>query len=125
MITPANERTPKPHVLEERLGAWASGSTGTEAAVELLIETNFWLNRTEFVEAALVIDGDEVSIDWVRASEVAAEVQCSRGERFLLQLACSLADPDQSVAMSEICALDGRNLNRVNEALRTARFGWG
>lgn len=110
--------------LEERLGAWASGSTGTEAAVELLIETDFWLTRAEFVDRALAVDGDHASIDWVEAGAVAKEVQCSRGERFVLQLACSLADPDQSVAMAEISTLDGRNLKRVTEALRTARFGW-
>ena len=111
--------------LEERLGAWASGSTGTEAAVEMLIETDFWLNRAEFVERALLVDAERTSIDWVGASAVAGQVQCSRGERFILQLACSLADPQQSVAMSEISTLDGRNLKRVTEALRTARFGWG
>ena len=110
--------------LEAQLGAWASGSTGTEAAVELLIETDFWLTRAEFVDRALVVEGEHTSIDWVEAGAVAESVQCSRGERFVLELACSLADPDQSVAMSEISTLDGRNLKRVTEALRTARFGW-
>ncbi len=111
--------------LEERLGAWASGSTGTEAAVELLIETGFWLTRAEFVERALTTESDHTSIDWNAASAVANEVQCSRGERFLLLLACSLADPSHEVAMADIAALDGRNLKRVAEALHTAKFGWG
>ncbi len=108
----------------EKLAEWASGSTGTEAAVELLIETDFWLTRHEFVERALADDDGGASIDWVAARDVALDVQCSRGERFVLLLACSLADPDQTVAMSDIAALDGRNLKRVTEALHTARFGW-
>jgi len=108
----------------EGLAEWASGSTGTEAAVELLIETEFWLTRAEFVERALVEAGSGLSIDWAKARAVADDVQCSRGERFILQLACSLADDEQTVAMSGIAALDGRNLKRVTEALRTAKFGW-
>lgn len=114
--------TPAP--LEALLGEWASGSTGTEAAVELLIETDFWLRRREFVERALTVNSERASIDWEAAAVVAEEVQCSRGERFLLLLACSLANPEQRVAMSDISALDGRNLKRVAEALRTAKFGW-
>lgn len=110
--------------LEERLGFWASGSSGTEAAVELLVESEYWLTRSEFVEGALMEDLDTTSIDWERARSVANEVQCSRGERFLLLLACSLADSNQTVAMSDIAALDGRNLKLVTEALRTAKFGW-
>ncbi len=110
--------------VEEQLGEWASGSAGTEAAVELLIETNFWLTRSEFVERALVVGAEKATIDWAAASEVANEVQCSRGERFILLLACSLADSNREVAMSDIYALDGRNLKRVKEALHTAKFGW-
>ncbi len=110
--------------LEEQLAAWASGATGTEAAVELLIEAEYWLERHEFVERALTRSADVASIDWMAAGAVALDVQCSRGERFLLLLACSLADPEQMVAMSDIAALDGRNLTRVTEALRTAKFGW-
>ena len=110
--------------LERQLGEWASGSTGTEAAVELLIETDYWLTREEFIDRALHRTGEHASIDWKLARDIALEVQCSRGERFLLLLACSLGDPDQEVAMSDIAALDGRNLKRVTEALRTAKFGW-
>ena len=110
--------------LEEQLGAWASGSSGTEAAVELLIETNFWLTRSEFLERARVIESEKTTIDWAAAGAVANEVQCSRGERFLLLLACSLADPRQTVAMSDISALDARNLKHVTEAIHTAKFGW-
>ena len=110
--------------MEERLGAWASGSTGTEAAVELLIETGYWLTRAEFVGRAITSAADNAAIDWNAAAAVAAEVQCSRGERFLLQLACSLADPSHQVAMAELSTLDGRNLRRVQDAIRTAKFGW-
>lgn len=110
--------------LEEQLGRWASGSTGTEAAVELLIETDFWLDRAEFREHALHSEDGRSSIDWDAAAALVETVQCSRGERFILELACSLANPDHAVAMSEISALDGRNLKRVSEALHTARFGW-
>lgn len=110
--------------VEEQLGHWASGSAGTEAAVELLVETDFWLTRSEFVERALVVRAGQTSIDWAEASHVANEVQCSRGERFILLLACSLGDPKSEVAMSDISALDGRNLKRVKDALHTAKFGW-
>jgi hypothetical protein len=110
--------------LEEQLGRWASGSRGVEAAVELLIETGFWLSRAEFIERALRAADGGVAIDWDAASVVATDVQCSRGERFLLQLACSFADPQKAVAMSEVSTLDGRNLKRVIEATETAKFGW-
>ncbi len=110
--------------LERQLGAWASGSTGTEAAVELLIETGYWLRRAEFVDQAITTGESQASIDWVTASTLASQLQCSRGERFVLLLACSLADPEQTVAMSDIAALDGRNVAHVLEALRTAKFGW-
>lgn len=92
--------------------------------MELLIETGYWLGRTEFLDRALTTTGELASIDWSAAAEVANDVQCSRGERYLLLLACSLADPAQTVAMSEISALDGRNLRRVLDALQTAKFGW-
>ena len=110
--------------LERQLGAWASGSTGTEAAVELLIETGYWLTRAEFLERTITDADDHAAIDWTAAAAVAHDVQCSRGERFLLLLACSLADPEQTVAMSGISTLDGRNLRRVQEAIGTAKFGW-
>jgi hypothetical protein len=110
--------------LAERLAEWASGSAGTEAAVELLIETDYWLRRVEFVEQAVIMSGDQVSVDWDVASALAQSLVCSRGERFLLGLACSLADPAKTVAMAEIGSIDGRNLSRVQEVLRTARFGW-
>lgn len=110
--------------LSEQLADWASGSAGTEAAVELLIETDYWLQRVEFRDKALTVVGDEAQIDWQAAAELAEHLVCSRGERFILQLACSLADPSQTVAMAEIGSVDGRNLVRVQEALRTAKFGW-
>ncbi len=110
--------------VEQQLGVWASGSAGTEAAVELLIETDFWLTRSEFVAEALVTTASGTSIDWSVASELADQVQCSRGERFILLLACSLADTSRTVAMSDVSSLDGRNLKRVKEALHTAKFGW-
>ena len=108
----------------ERLAEWASGSTCTEAAVELLIETEYWLSRREFVDNALVETDSSLTIDWVRARSVADDIQCSRGERFVLKLACSLADAEQTVAMADLAALDGRNLKRVTDALHTAKFGW-
>ena len=108
----------------EQLGEWASGSAGTEAAVELLIETDFWLSRSEFVDRALTTTDGGRAIDWAQAADVADQVQCSRGERFILLLACSLADSSRVVAMSDISAVDGRNLKRVKEALHTAKFGW-
>lgn len=108
----------------ERLAEWASGSSGTEAAVELLIETDYWFGRAEFVEGALKLTSNSAEIDWDLAAELALNLVCSRGERFLLQLACSLADPSKTVAMAEIASIDGRNLARVQAALRTAKFGW-
>jgi len=55
---------------------------------------------------------------------LAENLVCSRGERFVLRLACSLADASKTVSMAEIGSIDGRNLARVQEALRTAKFGW-
>jgi hypothetical protein len=92
--------------------------------VELLIETDYWLGRAEFLEAAVTVSGDQASIDWDVAGELADNLVCSRGERFLLRLACSLADPSKSVSMAEVGSIDGRNLARVQEVLRTAKFGW-
>ncbi|MFW2382866.1 MAG: hypothetical protein ACN4GZ_14005 [Acidimicrobiales bacterium] len=110
--------------LVEPLAHWASGSSGTEAAVELLIETGYWLLRAEFVAQAVTRSGDGAQINWDVASELAESLVCSRGERFVLRLACSLADASKTVAMAEIGSIDGRNLARVQEALRTAKFGW-
>lgn len=110
--------------LEVKLGQWASGSNGTEAAVELLIETDYWLTRSEFTSRAVSIDPMSASIDWEIACDLANELQCSRGERFILLLACSLADEKRTVAMSDIATLDGKNLKRVTEVLHTAKFGW-
>ncbi len=110
--------------LTEQLAEWASGSAGTEAAVELLIETDYWLRRAEFRDSALTIVGDEARIDWQVARELAESLVCSRGERFLLKLACSLADSSCTVAMAELGAIDARNLARVQAVLRTAKFGW-
>ena len=92
--------------------------------MELLIETGYWLERAEFVERAIIGSGEGARIDWNVAGDLAGTLMCSRGERFLLQLACSLADPSHTVAMSEIGSIDGRNLARVREALETAKFGW-
>ena len=110
--------------LVEPLAEWASGSPGTEAAVELLIETEYWLERSEFVDRAVTQDEGGAAIDWEVAARLGHELVCSRGERFLLLLACALADPSLKISMGEIGAIDGRNLARVQAALRTARFGW-
>lgn len=110
--------------LVEQLAEWASGSPGTEAAVELLIETDYWLERSEFVDRAITRGEGGAAIDWDVAFHLGQELVCSRGERFLLLLACALADPSRMISMGEIGAIDGRNLTRVQAALRTARFGW-
>ena len=110
--------------LRERLGWWASGAAGTEAAIELLIETDYWLDRREFLDEAVVRSGDDAAIDWSIAARLADELVCSRGERFVLRLACSLANPEFRVAMADVSSLDGRNLRVVQDVLRTAKFGW-
>ncbi|NNE96728.1 MAG: hypothetical protein HKN24_11945 [Acidimicrobiales bacterium] len=111
--------------LQESLARWASGGHGAEAAVELLIESRYWLERREFLDRALFEAEEGTGVSWFVAHELAETLVCSRGERFLLRLACSLAEPGLTVPMSEIGSIDGRNLARVQEALRTARFGWG
>ncbi len=111
--------------LVDALAAWASGSSGAEAAVELLVETDIWLCRPDFMDVAVIEDDrGRPGIDWLAAHDFSARARCSRGERLVLRLCCAMADPEILVSLGDLGGLDLTNLRMVQQALHTARFGW-
>ena len=105
--------------LARRLRAWAGDSNGTLAGVELLIDQERWLQRPDFIAAA-VTDG---RIDWRRAFLFSTEAPGSAGELALLQFACSLAEAGITVPLSLVGRLDRHYLDLFHQALHTAKFG--
>ncbi len=82
------------HPLAEPLRAWARGYYCDEAAVELLIAQDVFLNRASFTGRFIDhADGASMaSIDWdeVISALDAGELACSGGERRLLRIQASL-----------------------------------
>ncbi len=112
----------------EDLGAVLRNSTvggfGFQAAVELLIDHDFWLHRADFVEAAVIVRTDEqATINWVEAWSFCDRTEGSAAELCVLRMACSLADPSFKVGLGEVGCLDHRNLNLLRDALYILMFG--
>lgn len=82
------------HPLAAPLRAWARGYYCDEAAIELLVAQNVFLNRTPFVDRFINHADDAMaSIDWhdVITALDAGELPCSGGEQRLLRIQASLA----------------------------------
>lgn len=100
------------------------GGFGFQAAVELLVDHNYWLNRADFVEVAVAVDTDEqATIDWAEAWRFCDQTEASDAELCILRMACSFADPNFKVGLGEVGCLDQRNLNLLRDALYIVMFG--
>lgn len=113
-----------PQDLGATLRASAVGGFGFVAAVELLVDHDFWLRRSDFVETAVTVQADDLArIDWTEAWAFCDRAQASAAELCVLRMACSLADPSFKVGLGEVGCLGHRDLHRVQDALYTAMFG--
>ncbi len=112
----------------EDLGAVLRTSTvggfGFQAAVELLVDHDYWLHRADFVEATVTVATDEqATIDWAEAWRFCDQTEATNAELCILRMACSFADPSFKVGLGEVGCLDHRNLNLLRDALYTVMFG--
>jgi len=100
------------------------GGFGFVAAVELLVGHDYWLQRPDFLEAAVTVhSADQARIDWTEAWAFCDRAQGSEAELCILRMACSFADPSFKVGLGEVGCLDHQTLCLVQEALFTAMFG--
>jgi hypothetical protein len=76
------------------LRAWIRHhDTHVRAAVELLIEHDFWLRRPDFVRACVHRDSRQAWIDWAAAREfINAGAVASSSEMAILDLATALGE---------------------------------
>ena len=112
----------------EDLGAVLRTSTvggfGFQAAVELLVDHNYWLHRADFVNSAVTVDSDEqATIDWAEAWSFCDRAEASDSQLCVLRMACSFADPTFKVGLGEVGCLEHRNLNLIRDAFYAATFG--
>jgi hypothetical protein len=113
----------------------ASGRRGSycaEAAVDLIVEHQTWLSRSDFRRRAIWTDPVEevpngttrcaVGIDWDAAADVLASVPASASERRVLALVIALAAGDvHPVDLGDaLCGLDRRNTAHVLRAVAHA-----
>jgi hypothetical protein len=107
------------NTLQHGLRTWASGSYGTEAAVELLIAHRRWLDRPTFHQACWIDDGI-VGIDWDTLAARSHLEPTSSSERRILELAVGLAGqliPNPSSLGDLVSGLDDDNISRVMNAI--------
>ena len=119
------------------LRAWPSGSWGTEAAVELLVRHGYWLDRDDFLHAAVwcpQVDDAEadlvrvdpfVGIDWALATAFAAGPPPASGTDLgVLRVAISVASHRQLLALTdELAGLDEATMRLILTAIGHAA-GW-
>jgi hypothetical protein len=76
------------------LRTWTRGhDPHVRAAVELLIEHDFWLRRADFTRACIVRSGREAYVNWVAARAFAdAGAVASTSEMAILDLAVALGE---------------------------------
>ncbi|MEV7675092.1 hypothetical protein [Streptomyces sp. NPDC088752] len=111
--------------LHEALRAWALGDKGVMAAVEVLIEEQWWLRRLlhkgliDYTEDPDLIGLDSpplASIDWVKTEQ--QPWNQSGGERALLQAICSIGSGQVQVNLRDIfLSMDTYNSGLVLKAL--------
>ena len=74
------------------------------AAVELLIEHDFWLRRADFTRACIFRSGREAYVDWVAARAFTdAGAVASTSEMAVLDLAVALVDAHLNWLFREFC----------------------
>ncbi|GAA2277580.1 hypothetical protein GCM10010149_21190 [Nonomuraea roseoviolacea subsp. roseoviolacea] len=75
----------------------ATGLTCVRAGVELLIDSDIWLHRPDFVEQFITTDNSVAStlafVDWEEAITAldSGRLPCSSGERAVLRIAASMS----------------------------------
>lgn len=115
--------------LSGSLRTYAKGRLCTEAAIELLIKQQSWLNRRDFIETFIVGTDpasaeqpgycDGTFVDWSAAVAALDEsrLPCSNGEAQLLRIAGSLAEGIPVDLRDAITGLDATNTRLVARAV--------
>jgi hypothetical protein len=114
---------------------WARGSYAIEAAVELLIQHDVWLNRSDFrrmgiqyTQATYTSTPYAVfSWDTLHSGMSHGLLPCSNSEAAILRIALSLADGHPVDLGPAVTRLDRTNLSYVLAAIRHAsgdRSAW-
>jgi hypothetical protein len=104
----------------------ATGTTCVLAGVELLIDTEVWLHRPDFVERFIAIDDSVATalafVDWDAAITALKEgrLPCSGGERAILRIAASMSGGIPVDLRDTLTSLDATNLALTATAVRNA-----
>lgn len=121
--------------LIEAARSWARGSYSTEAAVELLIQHETWLHRSDFLRmgveyAPAYYSGTSYAVfcwDTIHTGLSNGLLPCSNSEAAILRIALSLAEGHPVDLGPAISRLDRTNLSYVLAAIRHAagdRSAW-
>ena len=104
--------------------AWAEGWLPAEAAAELLISYRSWLEREDFLQAAVEIQwepfrGREIAaVDFAAAADaVQGMLPCSDGERQVLLVAASIAGGIPVDLREAALCMDAVNAARAAQAI--------
>jgi hypothetical protein len=126
------------HARERRADYWARrelacaltlGATGLPcvlAGVELLIDTDVWLHRSDFVAEFITIDaGAATALAFVNSNGAITALHegrlpCSGGERAVLRIAASMSGGIPVDLNDTLTSLDGVNLALTATAIRNA-----
>ncbi|MBF8194509.1 hypothetical protein ITP53_54420 [Nonomuraea sp. K274] len=104
----------------------ATGLPCVQAGVELLIDTDIWLHRPDFIDEFITIDADVATalafVDWDAAITAlnSGRLPCSGGERAVLRIAASMSGGIPVDLRDTLTSLDGVNLAAAAAAVRHA-----
>ncbi|MFI7640728.1 hypothetical protein [Nonomuraea sp. NPDC049400] len=114
------------HELACALTLGATGRPCVQAGVELLIDTDLWLHRPDFVDEYITIDASVATalafVDWDKAIAALQEgrLPCSGGERAVLRIAASMSGGILVDLRDALTSLDGVNLALAATAIGNA-----
>ncbi|SEH04144.1 hypothetical protein SAMN05444920_1702 [Nonomuraea solani] len=114
------------HELACALTLGATGLPCVQAGVELLIDTDIWLHRPDFVTEYITIDTGLATalafVDWDGAITAVQEgrLPCSGGERAVLRIAASMSGGIPVDLRDVLTSLDGVNLALAATAIGAA-----
>ena len=104
--------------------AWAEGWLPAEAAAELLISYRSWLEREDFLQAAVEVgwepfrDREIAAVDFAAAADaVRGMLPCSDGERQVLLVAASIAGGIPVDLREAALCMDAVNAARAAQAI--------
>lgn len=118
--------------LAPMLRNWAQGVLTIEAAINLIINHDVWLRRTDFLRACVVVAEDGIdggtdvsmaAVSWHWAAIFANGAAASRSELAVLRLACSLGGVNTGALGDLASGLDPANAARVLDAVAHGT-GW-